>query len=305
MRLPWRPVVWTLLHLLLLLSVFSPLAVITVAFIMLPIVILFVQLSLPKFIGFYAAGLLVLIALFQWFGVVAGILSLFFLPTSIVMGLLYKRASSARRVLISGTLTMLAELLLTLLIATLFGFNVITEMKQFMAESLAALPESMKSYLTADAQDQIIRLITQLLPLYFICFSGFCVAVTHTLGRRILNKAGARIPGLRPVREWMLPKSLVWYFLIALVLDFFISSQTDDNIVTMILRNIIPLLTLAFSIQAIAFLFYVAHVKRWNLALPIAGIIAVIVFPFVQYIFSVLGVLDVAFSIRQRMTKNK
>jgi len=303
-RLWWGPVVWVLLHMVLLLSVFSPLAIITFALLMIPIVVLFVQWSVPKFSLFFGIELILLVGLFQSFGLIAALIALFFLPTALVIGTMYKKRASARKVLISGTLTMLAQLLLTLLIATLSGFNITTELRQVVTESVALLPESVKSYVNEEALDQVIRLMIQMLPLYFICFSGLCVAVTHALARRILNRGGAEIEGLKPVREWMLPKSLVWYFMVALLLDFLIRPSTD-NMVTMILQNLIPLLTLAFSIQAIAFLFYVAHVNRWNRALPIAGIIAMIVFPFIQYLFSVLGVLDVAFSLRQKISGKK
>jgi len=303
-RLPWRPVVWILLHLLLLLVSFSPLAVVTLALVMTPLVVVFVQQPLARFIAFYAAGLALIAVLLPGFGIVAAVVSLFFLPTAVVMGVLYKRRSPARAVLLSGTLTLLAQLLLTLVIATAFGFSVTAELRQFLEAALANVPEPLKASWTEESHDALVRLITQLLPLYFICFSGLSVIVTHVLARNILNRSGERIPGMRPAREWMLPKSLVWYYMIALALDFFISDQSD-NLVTMALRNIIPLLMIAFTVQSIAFLFYMAHVRQWNRALPVAAIGIVIVFPYAQYLFSLLGVMDVAFPIRERIAKNK
>jgi uncharacterized protein YybS (DUF2232 family) len=300
----WKPLIWAFLHALLLLSIFSPLALLTIFLMMIPIVVLFVQLSLPKFAAYYAAGLVLLLLILHGVSVIPIAVSLFYLPTSVVMGLLYRRRTPARTVLTSGTVIMLAQLLLTLLIITLMGYNVMNELNQFMQESLSALPESMRGYITEEARQQVVHLVVRLLPLYFICYSVFVVSLTHTLARRVLNRNKLQIPGLRPIREWMLPKSLVWYFMVALILDFFIPDDIN-SILTMILWNLIPLLTIAFSIQAIAFLFYVAYHRGMSRALPVAGIAAVIIFPFMQYIFSVLGVLDVAFGIRERIRRTK
>ena len=66
----------------------------------------------------------------------------------------------------------------------------------------------------------------------------------------------------------------------------------------MILWNLIPLLTFAFAVQAISFLFYVVHVKNWNRALPLIGIALAFVMP---GIVSLLGVFDVAFDLRRRL----
>jgi uncharacterized protein YybS (DUF2232 family) len=301
-RLPWKPLLWTFANVLLLVSLFSPFIVLTLTFVMLPIVILFVLLPLRQFILYYAAGLIILAAAFPTFGMIAVAVSLFFLPTALVLGIMYKKHMTARRTLMTGTLTLLGQLLLTMVIVTVLGENIVADMRQFVGDSLALLPSSMTGYISEDTQTKLVDAITQLLPLYFICFSGYFVVVTHVIARSVLNRGGANIAGMKPIREWMLPKSLVWYFLIAVLLDFLVG-RNNGTMITMILWNLIPLLTLAFSIQAIAFLFFVANANKWNRTLPILGIALLVLFPFMQYILSMLGVLDVAFPLRDRVIR--
>lgn len=291
---------WLVAHVALLLSIFSPFAIITIWFMMIPIVILFTQLTAPRFVVFYGVSQLVLIVLFNGLGLLGVLFSLFLLPTAVVMGYLYKKNSSAKKVLTTSSLIMLSQLILTLLVITLSGVNVFGGLQEMLTESMTMLPETMKQMMTEDMLEQVIFTIQQMLPFYFICFSVISVAVTHTITRKIMNRTETKIAGLPPIRDWKLPKSLVWYFIISMFLDFFMRFP-PEHMITMILRNIIPLLTLAFTVQAVAFLFFMSHTKKWNKTLPIFSIIVVIIFPFVQLLFSILGIIDVAFPLRERI----
>jgi uncharacterized protein YybS (DUF2232 family) len=97
----------------------------------------------------------------------------------------------------------------------------------------------------------------------------------------------------------MLPKSFIWIYVIALVLEMF-AKDTKSTVFTLVL-NLLPLLSTAFAIQAIAFLFFVAHAKGWNKVLPILGIVLLLVFPPAFFLLSLLGVFDVAFPVRDRI----
>jgi uncharacterized protein YybS (DUF2232 family) len=127
--------------------------------------------------------------------------------------------------------------------------------------------------------------------------------VSHGISRWLLNKTGEGIPGLRPMREWMLQKSLVWIYLVVFVLDLFVN-PASISLISTLLMNAMPLLMLAFAIQAICFLFFVAHTNKWKPILPIVAIILVCFMPPLFIVYSLLGVFDVAFPIRERFKKN-
>ncbi|MCS7463092.1 YybS family protein [Paenibacillus doosanensis] len=296
---------WSIATIILLLSVITPLSIITFFLLMIPVVVQFVKLDTKRFLMYYGASLAIVyiltsVFLVGWAGVLLVSMSLFFLPPVIQMGNLYKKRSPARTVLTVGTVTLLAELLLSLVVSYLFGFNLIDKMKQFMTESINSLPDQLKGMVALD-QDVLVQLMSQMLPLYMIGFSLIVVVITHWLSRKVLNRAGESIPAFKPMREWMLPRSFVWYYMIALFMEFFVKDA--NSILFTLLINLLPLLTAAFAIQALAFLFFVVHTNRWNKVLPIGGIVLLLIFPPAYFIFSMLGVFDVAFPIRERMTR--
>lgn len=296
---------WSVATILLLLSVITPLSIITFCLLMIPVIVQFVKLDTKRFLLHYGASLAIVYVLTSsvlggWAGILLVSMSLFFLPPVIQMGNLYKKRAPARSVLTIGTVTLLAELLLSLVVSYMFGLNLIDKIKQFMQESINTLPDQLKGMLALD-QDLLIQLMSQMLPLYMIGISLVLVVIAHWLSRKILNRSGEAIPAFKPMREWMLPRSFVWYYMIALFMEFFV--KDTNSIFFTILINLLPLLTAAFAIQALAFLFFVAHTNRWNRTLPIAGIVLLLIFPPAYFIFSMLGVFDVAFPIRERMTR--
>ncbi|TDF94370.1 DUF2232 domain-containing protein [Paenibacillus piri] len=296
---------WSLLTAVLLLSVLSPLNIITFNILMVPVLVQYTRLETKRFLSFYGISLAIVYVLTSllisgWGGAVLVAISLFFLPPVIQMGNLYKKRAAARTVLTVGTVTLLIEMLLSILVAYMFGFNLIAKMKTFMLEIMDTWPAQLKGMLVVEP-DALVQLMSKMLPLYMIGSSLFIIVITHWLARKLLNRSGESIPAFKPIREWMLPRSFVWYYVIALFMEFFV--RDPNSILYSLLLNLLPLLTAVFAIQAIAFLFYVAHTKNWSRALPVAGIIILLIFPPAYFMFSLLGVFDVAFPIRERMTR--
>lgn len=306
-----QPLLWSLIYMVLLLLSFTPLVLVTIHLMMIPIVVLFVRLDWKRFVLHNVVVLLAVYVISFVFGVaalgtVAVILFLFFLAPSVVIGKMYKRKASARSVLTAGSVAMLAQLLLLLLIMTVSGFHVIDEMRDYMRTSLETLPAELQSMVPTELLDQILQVMTQLLPLYLIGFSLYYSIVTHWLARKALIRSGEAIPGLKPAKDWMLPRSMIWYYLIALILSYVYTSP-DNSMIFMILLNIMPLMLFAFTIQAFGFLFFIAHERGWSKALPrtltVVGVIVLVLIPFLMQMVSLLGLFDVAFPIRERFKK--
>lgn len=297
---------WSIVYIILLLTIFlPPLNLITAALLMVPVLVMYVKLGTKRFLVHYVVCLAIVYLitsqiLVGWLGALLVSISLFFLPPVIQMGNLYKKSAPARNVLTVGAVTLLAQLLLTLVITQMFGLDPVGRLKQFMMDSVKTLPAELQSMVGVDP-DTLVHMMVLMLPLYMIGFSLFYAVVSHTLARRLLVRSGEAIPAFRPVKDWMLPRSFVWFYLIALIMEMFVSDTKSMSYT--VLLNLLPLLTFVFSVQAISFLFYVAHVKRWNKTLPIVGILLLLVFPPASFMFSLLGVFDVAFPIRDRLTR--
>ncbi|CAG7654102.1 hypothetical protein PAECIP111802_05678 [Paenibacillus allorhizosphaerae] len=297
---------WSIAYIVLLLSIIlPPINLITACLLMVPVLVMYVKLRTQRFLIHYIACLAVVYVLSSmllagWVGAIMVSISLFFLPPVIQMGNLFKKRAPARMVLTVGTVTLLAELLLSLIVSNMLGLEPVSKMKQFMIDSVQTLPAQLQSVMAIDL-DTLVQLMVQMLPLYMIGFSLFYVVISHWLARKALVRSGESIPAFKPIRDWMLPKSFVWFYLIALILEMFV--RDSKSIVFTMLLNLLPLLTAAFALQALSFLFYIAHVNRWNKVVPIIGILLLLFFPPAYFLFSLLGVFDVAFPIRDRLTR--
>jgi uncharacterized protein YybS (DUF2232 family) len=271
---------------------------------MVPVLVLYVKLDAKRFALFYIACLAAVYALTAWIGPTLVSISLFFLPPVIVTGNLYKKKAPAKTVLTAGVVTILAEALLSLLIGYALGLDPIAKFQAFMTDYVNSLPSAFKGMMQIDGEDYV-RMLIQVIPLDLILFSYYYAVVNHAVARRFLNRMGEELPGMKPLREWRLPKSFVWLYVIAFVLDLILPAG-DQSIVSTLLMNLLPLLLLAFTLQALSFLFFIAHEQRRTKALPIIAIVLlVLLFPLLIFLYSLLGVLDAALPLRERFRKNR
>ncbi len=290
---------WGIVFLFILLSFLTPLSFITISFIMVPIVVAYVNSNLKTFIFLF----LILWVLLYVFGGKLGLLliglSLFYFPAAMLMGHLYRKQSKAKVVITAGMAALFAELLLILVGFSLAGVNIPLLLSQFAQDSVYNTP-LMQQLVPLELQEQYLLIMRQMIPLFMILFSAYYAVITHWISRKLLDRPERRIPKLEPIKDWMVPKSLVWYYLIALFLDFVMNRDAQSTL-EMILINLVPLLMFVFAIQGISFLFFIADLKKWNKALPVVGIVLL---PFFAQVISLLGIFDVAFQVRKRIRKS-
>lgn len=265
---------------------------------MLPTLLLYGTLGPKRFLIFCGVPFIVLLFLLQDASIPFIGIILFFLVPSVVMGELYRRKASAKKVVLAGTMTMIGELLLALLGSYAFQYDVVLEMRMMMWESYEQFPAVLKSELNREIMELSITILTRSIPFFMIAISVYYVAITHTIGSRLLRYFKVPAQSFPPIRTWMVPKSLVFYYIVILFLDLFIDRSIDSFLSTVIF-NALPLLTIAFMVQALSFiLFLLYHKKRTKFWLPVLSVAAFLFFP---TIVSMLGVMDALFPIRKRM----
>ncbi|MEI7027999.1 DUF2232 domain-containing protein [Paenibacillus sp. y28] len=299
-----QTLLWSLIYLVLLFLSLTPLGLLTIHFVAIPPLILFVKNRTPVFAAAFVGSLIGLLAVsmllqLSFIGYAGIMIAAFFLSPVVIMGTLYRKKAPARSAITAGVMTLLGQQLLMLVLLTLMGYNVTKGLRNYMQESMALSQQLLHMQLPQEVVDLTLTTMTQIIPMFLIAFAFYYTVITHWLGRKLLNRYGAEIPGLKPVREWMLPKSFVWIYLIALVCSF-LFVQDSQSMLAVILMNLLPILTFTFGVQAVAFLSFVCYQKGWNYALPVLAFIFVIFPPF-QTLLAMLGVFDVAFPIRERM----
>lgn len=301
----WPLIICSIVYILMLLSLLTPALLITLWFLMVPVLILYVKLDAKRFALFYVLSLAVVYLMTAWIGPMLLSVSLFFLPPVIIMGNLYKKKAPAKSALTAGMVTLLAEALLSLLIGYAIGLDPIAKFRTFMLDYVNSLPSSFLSMMQLGDKEQYVNLMTQVIPLDLILFAYFYAVVNHWAARRILNRMGEGLPAMKPLREWRLPKTFVWLYLGAFALDLFLPAG-DRSLVATLLMNLLPLLMLALTLQSLSFLFFIAHERGKTKALPVMAIIVLVLFfPLLIVVYSLLGVIDAAFPVRERFRKNR
>ncbi|CAH1220942.1 hypothetical protein PAECIP111892_04949 [Paenibacillus auburnensis] len=304
MKFRWTSVAWSIAYLLLLLSLSTPLLIITTLFLTIPAVVLFTTLSTKQFI----VHLLPILLIVGLITPVYVLLALYFLIPALVMGRWYKRRSSALSTIMAGTVTILGEFLLLLVIGTaLFNFDLSTyvnDMMQMVMSPLSDLgtgnPMISEFNLTSEDVNTISHMTIQVIPMTLILSSFMMAVITHSIVRPILNSMGYAVPKLKPAREWRLSRSFIWYYLLGVVISLF-SGNSDSSFMLMISANMLPLLQIVFKIQTIGFVFFLVHERKWS------KIVAILLSLLVAWLpgLWIIGIIDIAFPLRELVKKSK
>lgn len=292
-----QSLLWCAVLIIQLLSLATPANFLTITLIMVPMLMLYLKLDLKPFILAYISSLFLLFMIIGAWGFLLIMYSLFFVPPTVAMGQLYKKAASIRTVFVVAILVLIAEILLLLLMGHSTGMDPIGNLKTLLTNNLAILPEQYRQLVDKD----YVEKVTWMLPFLLLVFSAFYIVLTHAITRRLLKSSSVPLPGLPPLRDWRLPKSMVWYFLAVLAIGLLITEQSDLYF-QMIVYNLLPLFMVLFLIQAVSLLYAFVYFKKWNKFIPIA-VIVLSILPPVLYVVCLLGIMDILMPLRQRFFK--
>ncbi|MBY6037541.1 YybS family protein [Fictibacillus nanhaiensis] len=276
----------------------------------------FFVLPLPFIIYLYRhnlqAGLLLWAVTFgvslAFAGINGIIVTLFSGLTGIVMGELYRRKKSAFAVLLGGSLAGIINMLATIVVAQIvMGFNFVTELKKQFQIAI----EKAEEFYTTTGQDpsQIERfkeqaeLIPMMLPTYIIGGAVILAFVTHLAARMLMKRLKFDTPSFPPFREWNLPKSFLWYYIVAIVLTF--STPEKGTALYTVTINLYMILSFALIIQGFTVIFYYAWIKNWKRKRIILLVILLFLLnsflPIPLEVVKFLGIIDLGFMIKKRL----
>lgn len=305
MKLRLSSAMWAILYLLVLLSLLTPLSAITLLVMIVPAAVLYASLRVNVFWLHVVPVLAIL-------GIISGalapytlILAVYFLVPGIVMGHMYKKRKPALQTILYGAGTLLGMLLVLLAGAKLLlGFNLSAYVSDFVHETfdpilaIAEMNPVLKEQWSPDLIFEISNQTVLMIPLGMTVSSLVLAVVTHAIVRPVLASMGVAAPKLRPAREWRMPRALIFYYFVALILDMVTYNQTDGFWKAAAV-NLLPLLQFCFVVQAIGFWFFLGHVKRWHRAICILMAIVTVIFPPMR----IIGIIDLAFPLREFITR--
>lgn len=301
LKFSFKSAVWSAVYLLLLLSLLTPLSVLAIFFMMIPGVILYASLSLKSFIWHLVPVAVILVV----FHPIYLLLLLIFTLPAIVMGHAYKTRKSALFALMAGSGMMLAEYLLLLLVGSvIFQFDLSSYIEDVVKLTIEPLTNTSNQMIngfawTPEMTEDVAKQTQLMIPFALVVTSMVMAFITHAIARPILNVMGVVVSKLPPAREWRMPRALIWYYFLALLIEV-ISRQSDGTYWTMIAMNLSPLINLGFMIQAIGFFFFLSHTKKWNPVIPYFLAAVFFIGP-----LRIIGIIDLAFPLREAISKSK
>jgi uncharacterized protein YybS (DUF2232 family) len=263
---------------------------------MIPMLVLYLKLDLKQFIMAYVSSLFVLFVILggSGLGVLLDLFSLFFIPAVITMGQLYKKGISVKAVIVAGVLALITEVLLLLLMSYSTGMDPIGNLKSMITNNLALMPENLRIRF----KPEDVEKAAWILPILILMVTSYYIMLTHAITRWLLKKSITPLSGLPPMREWRLPKSMVWYFFGVFVLGLVIDAKADVYF-QMIVYNFLPLFMVLFIAQTMGLLYDFFHLRRWKHIIPFFVVLLSFI-PILLYLIIFAAILDIMLPLRQR-----
>ncbi|MDY0409914.1 DUF2232 domain-containing protein [Virgibacillus soli] len=209
----------------------------------------------------------------------------------------------------TGTAGFVVGFLFAYLFAVLvFDVNIMNQVDQFVntanEQSKALLHQFGVSNI--DQQIEIIEeqmmIMKHLIPMMLVAISIFFAFIVQWISYKLLNRIEKANYHFPPFRTLSFPTAIVWVYFVALLVSFF---QTDkEGVLFLGAQNIMILAGLLMAIQGLSFVFFYCYEKKVSKAIPIVVVILTLIFsPLLLPFIRILGIIDIGFGLRNRITK--
>jgi uncharacterized protein YybS (DUF2232 family) len=302
-----------------LIAAFTVLLLITVY---VPVVGMVVSLFLPlPFILFAAKNDLKSTAVFMVASLIISFITgtIFALPltlayglTGAVMGYLLQKNKSRTTILISGSIIYLCNLVIQYIVTTaFFHFNIIDEMLKTIDESIKMsskvmeeMGQSQEGEKILDQFEKGLDLFKTLVPSFFVMLSFITVFFIQLLSLPFIKRFGVKVENWKPFREISLPRSLLWYYLLAMLGNMLLHPAQGTYLFNAF-TNLTYILQLFMVFQGLTFIFSFFHQRGSKKSIPIIVSVLTVIVPVFLYIVGILGIIDLGFDLRRRSGKKE
>ena len=155
--------------------------------------------------------------------------------------------------------------------------------------------------ITKDQLDLTINLFNAIIPaLITISVSLFALAII-SINLPILKRFKINVPKFSQFKSMRLPKAVLWYYLIVLIITMFINPAIGTPLYVIIL-NFSVILWVLLTLQGVSFIYFIIDGKKLPKFLKV--LTAFFSVPFYSIVLLV-GVLDLGFNIRQMIVGKK
>jgi uncharacterized protein YybS (DUF2232 family) len=290
---------------LLLLTAYVPvISIITTFFLVLPFIIYSEKHGLKPALTMLAAA--IFISLLAGAFLITIPLTLSFGTVGVIIGLMLRNDKSKMSIyLVSGLVFLVSVVIEYVVSILLLNINIIQDaIEQFknVINETIKLTEDLGQPVPPDQLADIktaMELLDVMIPSVFLVSSFIVMFIIISVNFPLLRKLGVRSAKFPPFRNWKLPQSIVWYYLITLILMIILKPEIGTYL-HWTLFNLYYVLQLLLVVQGFSFIYFFAHLKKWPMGLLI--LITVLAFPLVNFV-RILGIIDLGFDLRQRLQR--
>lgn len=275
---------------LLLLSTYTVLGVVTGILLPLPFLLLGMRRSVSNMVwislAFTALG-----------GVFTGLISasLAFLSAvwGAAMGIMYTKRGTALPAITAGAGAVFLSYVFLLAFMT-YGMNM--DLNGLLQQANKMMPP----FMPKEQYEQAIALAKMVLPAFLVMFSFAQSGIVHALARLMGKRLGRPVPALQPIREWKFPRSLLYYYFIAMVSLLIFGESIQGTFWESAILNVKVMLDAVFTLQGLSFCLFAAYLYGWKRVTPVL-IVCLFIFPFLSTILSLLGIFDLGIRLREKL----
>ncbi len=272
-----------------------------------PIILYTIRHGLKK--GIFAGAIGIVISFL--IGSLAGLMSApILIAAGLGMGVFYSRRQPGNAI-ITGALIYLFSFLISFIVSVqLFQVDIMGIAKESIEQMIPMLESVLKQ--SGASEQNIAKQLKQFREMQDAALSALPVAlligvtllafVNHWFVQPLIKRFVKDMPVLKKFKDMRLPKSMVWYYLLTLLLMLI---QTEKgSFLWLVQTSAFQILFILVLIQGFSFIFYYCHEKSISKAVPIFAIVLGVLYPPVGVIVRIIGIADIGFDLREKV-KNK
>lgn len=293
---------------LLLITLYLPLiGGVSFFFLPIPFILMTIKHSIPWSFGFlFIAGVLTLIL-----GAISIPLTLLMGLMGITIGYCLKREQPFIMLFVNTVLVVLGVILAILGGAVwILKVNLIEKFFDIADASMAQSTEILESFGQTISKERLenvndmFEMMNTLLPTLLVLASVIIVILFFLVSQPFIKRFSTMKIQWPLFRELQLPKSLLWYYLLTMVLTLVVNPE-KTSFMYLALVNLMFILQILILLQGYSLVFYFAHIKKWPKVIPYLVLVGSFILPIVQSIVRILGIIDLGFPFRQSIAKKK
>nr|WP_202394399.1 YybS family protein [Bacillus sp. AN2] len=272
-----------------------------------PIILYTIRHGLKKGIAAGAIGIVISFLI----GSINGLLSApMLIAIGVGMGVFYSRRQPGQAIITGALIYLFSFLIYFVVSVQLFQVDILGVAKESIDQIMPMVESTLKQ---SGASDQeIAKQLKQFremqdtalnsLPVALLIFVTLMSFVNHWFVRPLIKRFVPDMPALKKFKDMRLPKSMVWYYLLTLLL--MLIQPEKGSFLSLVQTSAFQILFILVLIQGFSFIFYYCHEKNISKVVPIFAVVLTILFPPIGVIVRIIGIADIGFDLREKVKTN-